>query len=186
MVVGCPHNSFRFNIYVLVPGKPWALLGSACLAPPKSSRPVNFAAAARHYFDQMPLPPPRPSFEPPRGAIVNLPTVFAAGGPRELTRTFDIGGIPVTVVARASSWVWTFDQGVVESFDQPGGRYPDQAVTYTYDTAGTRLVRVVVYWTAKYRVGRYNEWWPVTGAPVPRAGTVRVPVHPAQSVLVSQ
>ncbi len=111
---------------------------------------ADVAREARTTFVAM-LPQPRPSFQPQRRVLINMPTIFAYGQPDAQQRTFAPFGIPVHVTAHAY-WLWHFDNGVVQRFDAPGGPYPNKDVTYTYYTPGDRQVRVETVWVGSYSV----------------------------------
>ena len=130
------------------------------------------------------LPDAEPSFQPAEGGIVNLPTVFSAGEPKRfITEPFDVLGFQVVVTAEAS-WEWKFDRGVSKTFSVPGGRYPDDSVSYTYETKGARQVAVTTTWDATFTVDGAGPY-PVTGPPITKtAGPLQVPVREARSVLV--
>jgi hypothetical protein len=151
----------------------------------QSKKPVNIALAAQNFFDSMRLPAPRPSYEPPHGTLVNLPTIFESGDHGALTGSFQLAGMTVTVTAKPTLWTWRFDPGHSEQFNQPGGRYPNTSVAYTYLTTGRRVVTVTTTWTASYTVNGAGNSRPVAGF-VTRSGSVPVPVHEATSRLVSQ
>lgn len=164
--------------------EPWRLIDTVCLGP--EERPASVADVGELVRERVVtlLPDADPSFQPADGGIVNLPTIFAAGEPKTITtQPFDVLGFEVVVTAKAR-WEWTFDRGVTEEFDQPGGAYPDDSVTYTYVTTGQRRVSVTTYWTATFTVNGDGPF-AVPGPEISKtAGPIQVPVREARSVLV--
>ena len=130
------------------------------------------------------LPDAHPSFQPRAGGIVNLPTLFAAGESGNLrTAPFDVLGFTVVVTASAR-WDWTFDRGVSETFTEPGGGYPNQAVSHTYAGPGERQVSVTTIWRAQFTVNGDGPF-AVPGPELTKtAGPFTVPVRSAHSELV--
>ena len=129
------------------------------------------------------LPDAAPSFQPAQGGLVNLPTIFAAGEPESVTtEPFQVLGFTVVVTATAH-WDWTFDRGVEQGFDKPGGAYPNDDVSYTYASAGDRDVSLTTTWDATFTIdggGPYTVPAPAitkTVGPDPGAGP-RSPLRP--------
>lgn len=183
---GCASpDAVRYRIYFRRdPTSPWELVDTICLGP--NQRPASVAdvgAAVRERVINL-LPDADPTFQPPDGALVNLPTLFAAGEPgRFRTEPFDVLGFEVVVTATAR-WEWTFERGVTEEFTEPGGPYPDDSVSYTYDRKGTRQVSVTTYWKASFTVNGDGPF-AVPGPEISKtAGPIEVPVREARSVLV--
>lgn len=165
-------------------GGPWRLVGTICLGPGEGPTSVgDIAEAVRERVINL-LPDARPSFQPTDGGIVNLPTIFAAGESQQFsTERFDMLGFQVVVTAEAS-WEWAFDRGVSKTFSVPGGRYPDDSVSYTYETKGARQVTVTTTWDATFTADGVGPY-PVSGPPITKtAGPLQVPVREARSVLV--
>ena len=183
--VGCDNPlDLRFRVYLRRGDGPWVLQGTVCLGPgerPTSVTDIGQAVRARvvNY-----LPDAHPSFQPKAGGIVNLPTLFAAGeAPTLLTEPFDVLGFTVVVTASAR-WDWTFDRGVVESFTEPGGGYPDRSVAHTYAGPGARQVSVTTSWRAQFTVNGEGPF-AVPGAELTKTvGPFTVPVRAAHSELV--
>jgi hypothetical protein len=88
------------------------------------------------------------------------------------------------VVTATARWEWTFDDQVTKAFDEPGGLYPDDAVSWTYDASGSRDVSVTTYWKASFTVNGDGPF-AVPGPEISKtAGPLAVPVREARSVLV--
>lgn len=181
----CPDpGDIRYRVYMRHGTGQWQLQGSVCLGP--GERPATVADVGQAIRAQVVnyLPSARPSFQPKAGGLVNLPTIFAAGEPQTITtKPFDVMGFTVVVTAHAR-WEWTFDEGVVKDFAEPGGAYPDTAVSYTYADSGARQVSVTTYWRAEFTVDGQGPFQ-VPGPEISKtAGPIAVPVRQAHSELV--
>ena len=182
---GCPDGQYRMRVLRRVPpATAWDHVGNLCVG--GASRPVAVAevgARVRDRFVDL-LPPPKPSFQPPDGALVNLPTVFASGQ-REGERAdeFELLGFPVQVVAQPS-WTWDFGDGGALTTTEAGGRYPDMSVRHTYREAGQRRVTVTSSWTGTFTVDGLGPF-AVTGGPVTQAADLEVTVREAAGQLVT-
>lgn len=184
--VNCPPGQLRYRVLVAQAGQlGWSTQPSVCLgvgaAPPTAA--LDVAGLVDRFFSALPLPGPRPSFQPPGGAITNLPTLFAAGPTSMAPQSFDAAGMTITVAPRVLYWDWSFEPGASERFTVPGGGYPDKDVSHTYASVGGRGVTVAATWGGTYTV---NGGPPVrvTGTVV-RVASVGVPVREARSQLVS-
>lgn len=176
--------AIRYRVYMRIPPGPWQLVDTVCLGP--GQRPASVADVGEIVRERVVnyLPDAEPSFQPAQGGLVNLPTIFAAGEPASIrTDSFDVLGFEVVVTATAR-WEWAFDQGVTESFTEPGGPYPDQSVSWTYARPGDRDVTVTTYWKASFTVNGDGPF-AVPGPEISKtAGPLAVPVREARSQLV--
>jgi len=182
--VGCAVGEVRFDLFLRRPGETdFSLVGSVCLGSGGLTTPEDIAAAVRDRFIEY-LPDANPSYQPPDGAIVNLATIFDSGQPKNIgEKSFDLLGFDVVVTAEAT-WRWRFDVGVEEEFDEPGGKYPDKSVTYTYTTTGTREVTVTTTWGGQFTVDGFGPF-EITGPPITQtAPPLTVPVREAESELI--
>lgn len=181
----CTAPAIRYRIFFRPnAGAPWQLIQTICLDP--GDRPTSVADIGEKVREVVVnyLPDASPSFQPAQGGVVNLPTIFAANEPESITtESFDVLGFQVVVTATAR-WEWTFDDGVTEEFTKPGGRYPDDSVSWTYDEAGARDVSLTTYWKASFTVDGEGPF-AVPGPEITKtAGPLTVPVREARSVLV--
>jgi len=178
-------DAIRYRVYFRPSATaPWQLVDSVCLGP--GERPASVADVGELVRERVVnlLPSADPSFQPADGGIVNLPTIFAAGEPEQIeTEPFDVLGFSVTVTATAQ-WEWTFDEGVTQTFDVPGGVYPDDSVSYEYASTGERSVTVTTSWTAEFTVDGQGPFAVPGPAITKTAGPVTVPVREARSQLV--
>jgi hypothetical protein len=177
----CPPGEEWLRFWMRRPGEAWQRLGSGCVGPggPVTMDRMGDLVADRFVRD---LPDPDPAAQPRRGAVTRLPLVFRSGQPaRWPARTYDLLGFAVTVRA-VPRWSWDFDDGAVFRTSDPGGRWPQDAVSHTYRSAGPRTVALTTTWTATFRVDGLGPF------PVPE--TVRqdarlaVRVGEARAVLV--
>jgi len=180
----CPAGSRRMVVLLLrPPSTVWSNVGSMCV----SGGPLTVDDVAQRLSDVVieQVPDLRPSFQPPGGTVVNLPTVFASGQPRGLgTRTFSLVGFAVVLDARAT-WRWDFGDGQTLVTDEPGGAWPNVSVAHTYTRAGRLLARVTSEWQGWFTVDGLGPF-PVAGPAVTQAsGPLPVLVHEARAVLVA-
>lgn len=184
--VGCASPSdMRMRVYMRRPGGPWELQGTVCrgAGEPAVDAP-DVGAAVREEVAKY-LPDASPSFQPRAGGIVNLPTIFQAGEPGKITtESFDVLGFSVVVTAQAR-WEWTFDDGVVKEFAEPGGTYPDMSVSHTYQDRGPRQVSVTTFWRGQFTLNGEGPF-PVPGPEISKTSEpFTVPVRQARAELVA-
>jgi hypothetical protein len=177
-------GQIRYRIYFRDPPAEWIVLAEVCLAPGEGPVPMaQIRDAVRDRFENLP-PENRPQFQPPDTALVNLPTIFAAGAPNEKTwNNLDVLGFDIKIEAIAS-FEWRFDSGVTRTFDVPGAPYPDKSVTYTYRTPGQRNVGLTTHWTGEFYIDGDGPYV-IPGAVNKISGPIPVPVHEAKSELVA-
>ncbi len=183
-VNSCTAPAVQYRVYMRHAGEPWTLIDTVCLGP--GQKPASVADVGEIVRERVVnyLPDASPSFQPAQGALVNLPTIFAAGEPASITTDpFDVLGFTIVVTAKAH-WDWTFEDGVTESFDQPGGGYPNDAVTYTYRDVGGRQVSVTTSWDATFTVDGDGPFQVPGGVITKTAGPLAVPVRQAAAELV--
>src|SRR5437899_923238 len=166
----CPPGRTRFDVFRMRPEDPaFRIVGSACLGANTPRTPAELVPDVRDQFIEY-VPAAHPSYQPPTGAIVNLPTVFASGQPSSIGRkTFDLGGFEIVLTADAR-WTWHFDKGVDQTFGVPGGAWPDKSVSYTYGQPGTRQVSVTTTWQGQFMVDGLGPF-PVNGPAVSQTST---------------
>lgn len=183
-VTACPPPAVMYRVYLSKGGGPWQLVDTACLGP--TQKPASVADVGQLVRERVVnlLPDAAPSFQPAQGGLVNLPTLFAAGEPETVTtKPFDVLGFTVVVTATAH-WDWTFDHGVTQGFDKPGGGYPNDDVAYTYSTAGGRSVTVTTSWDASFTVDGDGPFQVPGPAISKTSAPLDVPVREARSELV--
>jgi hypothetical protein len=183
-VSSCPRPAIMMRVYLRHGTGPWQLVDTICLGPGQRPTPVADVSEIVRERVVNYLPNAAPSFQPAEGGLVNLPTIFAAGEPASIqTESFDVLGFTVVVTAKAR-WEWTFDHGVTEPFDKPGGVYPNDDVAYTYADPGGRDVSVTTYWDASFTLDGDGPFQVPGGEISKTAGPITVPVRQAQSELV--
>jgi len=187
--VVCPPGQVRMRTLFMPPGATtWTVPPSFCYdpnaVPAGAAPPLDITGAVRNYLESLPLPAPSPSFQPPGGTLVNLPTIFDAGSGPASPAGFDLAGLHITVTPKPLRWTWTFEPGVTQTANLPGGTYPNKDVTYTYRTTGPRAVTVTAVWGATYRVNGGADQ-PVDGTVTRTSAPITVPVYEARSELVA-
>lgn len=164
-------------------GAPWEDVGDVCVG--ESHRPVTVAEAAARVRDRFVdlLPRPAPSYQPPNGALVNLPAVFASGQRDGVMRDdFTLFDLDVRVDAHPS-WTWEFGDGTTLRTESAGGRYPDTSVSHTYREAGRLRVSVAASWTGTFTIDGLGPF-AVEGGPVTQESGLWLDVREAGGRLV--
>ncbi len=145
----CPPDQWRSIQFYAAPGAAPEFRGNHCLPPgAEVTTRADLDREVRRMFQTL-MPPPDASFQPARTVLINIPTIFASGQPKSVTRDFTPFGVHVRISAQAQ-WRWTFDKGVVEHRAAPGGKWPNDEVQYTYRVPGKRQVRVQTTWRGTY------------------------------------
>ena len=80
-------------------------------------------------------------------------------------------------------WHWDFGDGSAGDFTDPGGPYPDRAVTHSYGWAQTFRVTVTATWSAQFWVDGVGPF-AVAGPPITQTAPLALPVQQARAVLV--
>jgi hypothetical protein len=179
----CPPGEFRRIVLLLRPGDTeWQEVGLVCLV---GGAPTTVDDLAAELADVVveDVPPLEPSAQPAGGTLVGLPAVFTSGQPRSLgQRRFDLVGFSVVLEGRAS-WSWDFGDGALLTTDDPGGSWPNVAVSHSYPRAGDYSVGVRTVWDAWFTVDGLGPW-PVGGDPVEQVAPLPLTVHQARAELV--
>ena len=179
----CARGAIRMQLFLLRPT--WVgyqLVGGFCAGPGLALAPVQLEPGIRAQFVTY-LPALSPSFEPRGAGIVNLPSLFSAGQPPSIgRRSFALGGHQIDVQA-GTVWHWNFGDGSAGDFTDPGGPYPDTAVTHSYGWPQTFQVRVTATWTAQFWVDGVGPF-AVAGPPITQSASLTLTVQQARAVLV--
>jgi hypothetical protein len=180
----CPVPQRRMEVYLKQPGQPaFSLVGLVCLSP---GAPTTVAELAERLQDVVveEVPGLAPSFQPRGVTLVALPTLFAAGQPRRMdTRMFSLVGFDVVLDARAR-WAWTFGDGGELVTTDPGGAFPEAAVSHTYLRPGRYPVSVTAAWEGWFTVDGIGPF--LAGGPtVTQTGQLVVEVREARAVLLA-
>jgi PKD domain len=181
-----PQPPVRLRLALLLqrPGEPApSRVGTFCFDPAVPLQPQALVPGVRDRFVRL-VPALRPTFQPARFGIVNVPVVFAAGQRGSIGRpTFALAGHRVTLEATAS-WLWDFGDGRSVRSVVPGGAWPVVAVAHPYRAVGRFAVRVTSVWQAQFWVDGAGPFG-VAGAPVTQTAVVTVPVRAAHAELVA-
>ncbi len=181
----CPAPALRYDILRRLPGEvAFTFVGSTCIRPGAPLTVDAILPAVRdHFIDR--LPDAHPQFQPAAGALAQVPAIFAAGQPGTIGRdTFDLAGFTVVLTADAT-WTWDFGDGHSQTYDRPGGAYPNDDVTHTYTSSEDRTVVLTTTWAGEFLVDGLGPF-EVAGAPVTQVSApLELPVRAAHSELVS-
>lgn len=182
--VGCPPDHVKYRVLLRrPPAATFSQVGEICLGGGSLQTVVSLGQAVRDRLIER-LPRQGPSYQPPNGALVNLPTIFAVGQPPGIgPESLSLLGFDIVLTADAG-WTWTFEPGVSQAFDVPGGRYPNQDVTYTYEQPGPRSVSVTTTWTGEFTADGLGPF-PVAGPPVTQTADLALDVREARARLVA-
>ncbi|MCZ3385418.1 MAG: PKD domain-containing protein [Actinomycetia bacterium] len=180
----CPPGEFRRIVLLLRPGDAeWREVGLVCLV---GGAPITVDDVAGRLSNVVveEVPPLQPTFQPEGGTLIGLPAVFAAGQPATLgERRFTLVGFEIVLDGRAS-WTWEFGDGDVLTTDEPGGGWPEMAVSHAYARAGSYPVSVNSTWEAWFTVDGLGPW-PVGGdLVIQTAGPLVVSVSEARAELL--
>jgi hypothetical protein len=181
----CPPGQFRRLVLLLRPGDTdWREVGLVCLV---GGAPVTVDDLSDQLSDVVveQVPPLRPTYQPQGGTLIGLPAVFGAGQPARLgERSFELVGFQIVLDGRAT-WTWTFGDGEAMTTEEPGGPWPDAAVSHAYTRPGQYPVQVTASWQAWFTVDGLGPW-PVAGDPVEQTqGLPLLPVVEARAQLVT-
>ncbi len=91
------------------------------------------------------LPTGNIAHQPTSNALVNVPVIYWCDLPGIFSTKVAIIGEAVDVTMRPS-FLWSFGDGSFFATTSPGAAYPNQAISHTYNTAGTYVVTMVATW----------------------------------------
>lgn len=123
-------------------------------------------------------------FQPPGGAVTQLPTVFATGQPSLIERDDTIAGYSVHFKA-TPRWTWSWGDDAVTTTAKPGGAWPDMSVSHTYRHEGMVKVVVECVWSAQFWVDGSGPYR-VSGSALTQSATQEVTVRQARAALVPE
>jgi hypothetical protein len=187
----CPRGQFAYRLYLSTTTESNRLVQEICLGSTNEVIPVGDIAAGDvdRYLKNVRPPDLTLTFQPPRGAIADLPTYFAVRPPADL-RPVPFGGGQVaetiTIAPEEYQWIWG-DGDATGWITDAGGPYPTGTLTHTYAAAGHLRGALTTRWGGKYTITVDGE----TFGPYDAVGTVThtqaftVPVAAAHSHLVS-
>lgn len=178
----CGPDEVRFGVYFGSNGQPMKFLDAPCLGP--RHRPVSSTELESRLDSAIRESVPALWFEyqPPTGALTQLPTAFRVEQPSEIHRSDDIAGFQVRFQAKAS-WVWKWGDGRSLNASQPGGKWPDLSISHTYRKPGVKTVALRTNWAGSYSVDG-GEWIQVADEPVSQKISRNVRVREARAELV--
>ena len=162
------------------------MIGIACFLPGAPTTPDEAVPAVRDKFQEL-MPDQDPSRQPGGRAVVNLPVIFAAGQATTLDDdTFDLGPYEV-VLDVTPTWSWDFDDGgEPETYEVPGGAWPNDDVAHTYTRVGDREVVLTTEWTGTFTVDDIGPF-DITGEAITQVSEpMALPVREARGVLTAE
>jgi hypothetical protein len=161
-------------------GGTWTEVGLICLRPGGPVTVSRLSSLARDRFVQD-LPPVTIGQAPAAGVLAQIPVVFSSGQSAEgFDRGYDLLGERVDVSGRPR-WTWQFGDGGSLTTDDPGGEYPNMAVSHPYRRTGPMEVSVRTDWLATFTVDGLGPF-PIR-EPVTQSDTGRVSVGEGRAVL---
>ena len=134
----------------------WNRQGQSCLGADgatTASAPVVIPAVTLDDVRRLGLPAGTANVEPAGGEVaLNVPAnVYAAAAP--ITRTVELLGFDVTIVATPVTYTWSFGDGTtLGPTSDPGSAYPQMTTTHTYTRPGTYGVTLTTSYSARYDV----------------------------------
>jgi hypothetical protein len=179
VVRGCPGGQL-LRTWFRGHGSGWRDLGLVCLGP---AGPVTVAAVADAVHDRVvqDVPPLRPTAQPARGVVTQLPVLFQSGQPGGAQRwPMAVLGTRIEVTA-TPTWQWSFGDGGGAETSDPGRHYPVGGVAHAYRTAGERGVVVRAVWSATFVVDGLGPFR--VDEPVRQEAAVVVAVGEGRAVL---
>ena len=180
--IGCPVGTIPVRVWLRHADGDWIVVGRMCQGdePPRTVTDVGTDVRAEA---EKILPALRVRVQPAGAALVRLPVVGRTGQPARGIRGADLSvlGLQVSLDARVR-WRWDWDDGDPQWYADPGGRWPDAAVSHTYRTAGARTIEVIAVWRGQFTVEGLGPFT-VPGAPLTQTEAVVVEVREARAVL---
>ena len=117
--------------------------------------------------------------------LVNVETI-AFTDPTPQTFDITVLGVPVTVVARATAFSWSFEDGADPLVTtDPGAPWPEHTVSHVYRTTGARSITLTTEWTGTFRVAGSDTWQPIDGTAVTVETAPPIEVQEATNRLVA-
>jgi hypothetical protein len=164
VVRGCPGGRLLRSWFS--DGGAWRETGLICLT---DARPVTVARLGSDVSARLEeaLPRLRPSTDPARGLLTQLPVIVAAGQPADEQWTMPLLGRDVVVRARAT-WTWDFGDGARLTTGDPGAPFPRGAVAHAYRRSGVFAMSCTAQWSATFSVDGLGPF-PVPGLLTQRA-----------------
>lgn len=140
------------------PGNSSSLYSTAPPCPPQARAPGQAgpvetpAMVARRYWEEIPLPVPRPRIAPGRAITGKLAYLETNGETRHLYTNSTVFG-PLEIVATGSYSVNWGDGHSTGPHAFEGKPWPDGRITHEYQDIGAYDVVVTERWTATWRLG---------------------------------
>lgn len=175
----CRADEGWYRFYLSVNGGPWRQVGSGCIG---GRGPTRGSQVEQELADvvRAQVPALRPGVQP-RQALTSVPVVLWSGQPASWrSPVLRVLGHRVVVTARPTWW-WQVE-GRTSVAREPGGRWPDTAVTHAFSQPGLHDVRVLSRWSATYTVDGVGPF--AVRQEITQEAAVRLRVVRAEPVLV--
>ena len=132
--------------HVLLAGIPACSGQAAGPAPQQQLSPQQIAAS---FIDTLTPPDFSPTVAP-GWAITGKTAYLETRAQTAQAYAFDtpLGGLAVQAIGRSFTVDW--GDGTVQTYDSPGGPWPNGRVTHVYETEGSRTIRVTEHWSATW------------------------------------
>ena len=161
---------------------------AAVTVDPAAGRPsaAAIAAVVATELRRLPLRSGGITLQPGTGTtLVNVETI-AFTDPTPQTFDITVLGVPVTVVARATAFSWSFEDGADPLVTtDPGAPWPEHTVSHVYRTTGARSITLTTEWTGTFRVAGSDTWQPIDGTAVTVETAPPIEVQEATNRLVA-
>jgi hypothetical protein len=131
------------------------------------------------------MPIPDLQIQPAAFTLLRFPTIFFTPTRPSLIET-TILGRRVTIIPRASTFVWHFGDGTQLTTDEPGRAYPDETITHKYEWRTPKVpfqTRLDIIYTARFRI-EDSEITDVPGTITQTSPTRPLLVKTARTVLI--
>ena len=180
--IGCPVGTIPVRVWLRRAGADWVVVGRTCQGDEPPRTVTDVGSDVRAEAERL-LPALRVRVQPAGAALVRLPVVGRTGQPAEGITDADLSvlGLAVTLDARVR-WRWNWSDGEPQWYADPGGRWPDTAVSHVYRTPGVRVLEVTAVWRGEFTVDGLGPF-AVPGPPLTQVGSVAVDVREARAVL---
>lgn len=151
LIRSCPGLLDHVRTWFRPLGGDWIETGLMCLSSTEIPTVAEVDREVRSSFEQY-VPDLTPQCWPQQRVITQIPLVCSSGQTAQVHRwRHDVAGSAVTVSA-LPKWVWNFN-GTSLITNQPGGKYPDSSVAFTFERHGRAEIGVQSVWSGTFTVG---------------------------------
>lgn len=156
LIRSCPGLLDHVRTWFRPLGGDWVETGLMCLSSAGIPTVAGIDREVRSNFEQY-VPILDPRCWPQQRVVTQIPLVCESGQSSQVHRwSHNVAGSTVSISAQPK-WVWNFN-GRSWITDQPGGKYPDQSVTFTFQRHGRAEIGVQSVWTGTFTVGNLGPF----------------------------